>query len=147
MTSMPEPRRRRGRPPLPVASFGPELMTLLLSAVDRVVTIPIRGETADERARDTRTLRRLHVRLNTLRARMREEGHPKWRLANQVMLTWSPTDGLTLRPTDSDMHAILQRAEMAPSPSSTALRPAPVDPASKTPFDPLADMPGDIIEE
>lgn len=65
----------------PIASFGPELMALLIKGSQEKVVLTFEGEHGRRKAKH------LQLRIQTLRARMREERHPDYRITMRAKVS------------------------------------------------------------
>ncbi len=131
----------------PLASFGPELMEVLLKGARERVEIPFP---------DHRTMAFFQMRIQMLRGAMARESHPQYPLAARARTsrTWDFAGGdkdknciLVIQPNDYQFRDILSGIGITPQPHTEDLLtdppppPTPVDPTVEPSTEPLSDNP------
>ena len=131
----------------PLASFGPELMELLLKGARERVEVP---------CPDHRTMAFLQMRIQMLRGAMARESHPQYPLAARARTsrTWDFEGNnknknciLVIQPNDYQFRDILAGIGIAPQPHTEDLLrdepppSTPPDPTVEPSTEPLSDNP------
>lgn len=131
----------------PLASFGPELMEILLKGARERVEIP---------CPDHRTMAFLQMRIQMMRGAMARENHPQYSIAARARTarTWDFESKdknkkcvLVIQPNDYQFRDILAGAGIVPQPHTEDLLidapppPTPADPTVEPSPEPQTDIP------